>query len=277
MHDKFKKRVRVGYADDRLKRQIATEAARRLLPRLCPDPANPRLVDISTLEYETAKRQAVAVLGQRIRPGDLPTDAEVRFEALRLRDTQPSSGAESTEAGSETDSEAPSDDEDQPNLRRIAEHLDRFAIFKIRLEPLHEVKLDPRWHPEGDALFHELQVFERAREVRPYDEEFLLAALLHEVGRAIDPNDRVNATLLTLEGTVSERTRWLIENLPELLPKVGGPSNPRPAYELRQSPWFDDLDLLAELDLAGRERGVQVGTIDDALTYIQSLESEGEG
>ena len=44
-------------------------------------------------------------------------------------------------------------------------------------------------HPEGDALYHSLQVFHLAREARPYDEEFLLAALLHDVGKAVDPQD----------------------------------------------------------------------------------------
>jgi hypothetical protein len=59
-------------------------------------------------------------------------------------------------------------------------------VYEILLLPLENVKEAPRYHPEGDALYHILQVFELARSEPPYDEEFLLAALLHDVGKAID-------------------------------------------------------------------------------------------
>ena len=68
----------------------------------------------------------------------------------------------------------------------LAEHLDRFAVYLMRWLPLEAVKQNPKFHPEGDALYHSLQVFHLAREARPYDEEFLLAALLHDVGKAVD-------------------------------------------------------------------------------------------
>ena len=69
-----------------------------------------------------------------------------------------------------------------------------------------------KWHPEGDVLYHSLQVFELARDELPYDEEFLLAALLHDVGKAIDPADHVQAALDALGETVTERTAWLIRH-----------------------------------------------------------------
>ncbi len=99
----------------------------------------------------------------------------------------------------------------------MADHLDRFAIFKMRLEPLESVKQNARYHPEGDALYHSLQVFELARDRRPYDEEFLLAALLHDVGKAIDPQDHVRAGVESLRGAVTDRTLWLIEHHMDLL------------------------------------------------------------
>ena len=80
-------------------------------------------------------------------------------------------------------------------VERLEDHIDRFTLFRMLLEPLEGVKQSPKYHPEGDALYHSLQVFELARDERPYDEEFLLAALLHDVGKAIDPSDHVGAAL----------------------------------------------------------------------------------
>src|SRR5580704_8556248 len=98
----------------------------------------------------------------------------------------------------------------ESEVERIEDRIDPFLLFRMLLEPLEGVKQSPKYHPEGDALYHSLQVFELAREARPYDEEFLLAALLHDVGKAIDPSDHVAAALLALEGSITERTTWLI-------------------------------------------------------------------
>ena len=71
--------------------------------------------------------------------------------------------------------------------------VDPFHIFRMLLLPLEEVQQSPRYHPEGDVLYHSLQVFELAKEHRPYDEEFLLAALLHDIGKGLDRRDHVAA------------------------------------------------------------------------------------
>ncbi len=67
-----------------------------------------------------------------------------------------------------------------------------------------------KYHPEGDALYHSLQVFDLARNELPYDEEFLLAALLHDVGKAIDRHDHVTAGLEALAEHITPRTAWFI-------------------------------------------------------------------
>ena len=95
-------------------------------------------------------------------------------------------------------------------VERVEDHIDRFELYRLLLRPLEGVKQSPKYHPEGDALYHSLQVFELARDERGYDEEFLLAALLHDVGKAIDPADHVRAGLQALEGSITERTETLI-------------------------------------------------------------------
>ena len=97
-------------------------------------------------------------------------------------------------------------------LRDIENQVDRFQVYESLLLPLEQVKQDRRYHPEEDALYHSLQVFEFARNALPYDEEFLLAALLHDVGKAIDPADHVAAGLEALEGFITARTAWLIRH-----------------------------------------------------------------
>src|SRR5437763_9607901 len=92
------------------------------------------------------------------------------------------------------------------------EAVDPYQMFRLLLLPLEKVKQSPKWHPEGDVLYHSLQVFELARQERPWDEEFLLAALLHDVGKGIDPSDHVGAALQALDGLITPRTAWLIEH-----------------------------------------------------------------
>src|ERR1019366_8175594 len=53
---------------------------------------------------------------------------------------------------------------------------DPYPVYRMLLLPLENVPGSPVYHPEGDVLYHSLQVFEQARDRRPYDEEFLLAA-----------------------------------------------------------------------------------------------------
>ncbi len=97
-------------------------------------------------------------------------------------------------------------------VAEMEERVDRFQVFEALLLPLEYVKEDPRYHPEGDVLYHSLQVFDLARDELAYDEEFLLAALLHDVGKAIDRQDHVAAGLDALSGFVTARTAWLIEH-----------------------------------------------------------------
>lgn len=159
-------------------------------------------------------------------------------------------------------------------MERLEEHVDRFELYRMLLAPLEEVKQDPRRHPEGDALYHSLQVFERARHERPWDEEFLLAALLHDVGKAIDPADHTAAGLAALEGTLTKRTEWLIAGHMQALAYKSGTLGSDGRKELERSEYFEDLMLLRDCDDRGRECGVETGTVEEALDYVRSLADE---
>ncbi len=160
---------------------------------------------------------------------------------------------------------------------RIEDHVDRFEVYRLLLAPLEGVKQSPKWHPEGDALYHSLQVFELARDERGYDEEFLLAALLHDVGKAIDPADHVTAGLRALEGTITDRTETLIALHMDALAYRDGTLGARARGRLEQSEEFDDLMLLRELDSRGRVRGAVVRELAEALEFIRDLAAAWEG
>jgi hypothetical protein len=164
----------------------------------------------------------------------------------------------------------------EAEIMRVEESLDRWELFRLLLEPLERVRQNPQHHPEGDALYHSLQVFELARAHRPWDEEFLLAALLHDVGKAIDPGDHVGAGVSALEGAISQRTHFLIAHHMEALAYASGELGHRAKLRLAGSEEFEDLMLLRELDSAGRTCGMQVCSISEALDHIRSLEGAYE-
>jgi hypothetical protein len=163
------------------------------------------------------------------------------------------------------------------HLEEAANRPDPYAIFRMLLLPLEEVKGSPKHHPEGDVLYHSLQVFELARDARPYDEEFLLAALLHDVGKGLDRSRHVEAALEALEGLITERTRFFIEHHMNAHAYRAGTLGFRLRRELEASPDFEELMLLRQLDDQGRISGAVVGTVDEALDYLKELERSNGG
>jgi hypothetical protein len=155
--------------------------------------------------------------------------------------------------------------------------VDPYALFRMLLLPLENVQQSAKHHPEGDVQYHLLQVFDLARDERPYDEEFLLAALLHDVGKGIDPHDHVAAALSVLDGLITERTRFLIEHHMNALAYKAGTLGARMRRHLEASEHFQDLMLLRDLDTLGRVPGAVVGTVDEALDYLKELARQNEG
>ncbi len=156
-------------------------------------------------------------------------------------------------------------------LQATEDQVDRFQIYQMLLLPLEAVRQSPQYHPEGDALYHSLQVFDLARDVRPYDEEFQLAALLHDVGKAIDPRDHVRAGLEALEGFITPRTYWLIEHHMEAVALRDGTLGARARKRLAAHEDYDDLVALCDCDRQGRQRGVPTPDVEDALDHLREL------
>lgn len=157
------------------------------------------------------------------------------------------------------------------SLAELEDQPDRFQLYSALLLPLENVKQNVKYHPEGDALYHSLQVFDLACDELPYDEEFLLAALLHDVGKGINPHDHVAAGLEALEGFISERTRWLIEHHMEAHKILDGTLGMRAKRRLHAHESYEELLLLCQCDRAGRVPGVATSDLDEALGYISEL------
>ncbi len=157
-------------------------------------------------------------------------------------------------------------------LAREEEEESVWDLYESLLRPLESVRQSRAFHPEGDALFHSLQVFELARDARGYDQEFMLAALLHDVGKGIDPSDHVGAALAALDGAITERTAWLIEHHMDAHAYRAGTLGARARRRLEQSENFEDLLLLNEMDRAGRVPGAVVPTLDEAISMLRALD-----
>lgn len=133
------------------------------------------------------------------------------------------------------------------------------------LSALDGVQQDLKYHPEGDALFHSLQVFEIARKNK-CDAELLMAALVHDVGKAIDSADHAEIGANLLDGLASQRVIFLVKHHLDLLRT---PKSTR--SRLRGTQLLADLEALRQYDLAGRNPRAWVPTLEDALSSLMNI------
>jgi hypothetical protein len=215
---------------------------------------------------------------------------QIAWEAARLISEQPDlrhsdarrSAAERLYPEGIRPRDLPSDEEVVEQLRSIGKSVDgqnwedRYAIYQELLEPLASVMQDPLTHPEGDALYHSLQVFKLCEDRVPYDEELLTAALLHDVGKAIDRRDHHTASIAALGGIVTERTMWFLEQMPQAAALAKGTLGSRARNRLETSEDFDELLILSQSDMTGRKRGVVVPEIEEAIAILRELHESAE-
>lgn len=207
-------------------------------------------------------RAARAITRSYIPAESAPTDLEIRMALQQLVSTSaPQVPGPSSEIALPSDAELTDDD---------ACYRQYFDL----LQPLDRVRLPADTHPEGDLLYHSLQVFELAKAARPWDQDFLIAALLHDVGRGIDPYDSVAATLMAVQEIVSERSLWLIDNLATQHRASEGTIGVRARRRIDQHPDAEVLRLLAECDSEGRVPGRQVCSLQEAIDYLKQLDDQ---
>jgi len=225
----------------KLRQKLAEEAA--------------RLMFENQISFQKATQQAVRrVAGGYCSRRAVPTTREIRSEIARL--------AWFTEQN---------DDRLLPPI----EPQEPMVVYAGLLAPLEQVMR--RRGGREDVLSHSLRVFDLAKEKLPYDEEFLVAALLHDVGRGIDPRNAVAAALAALDGFVTERTAWLIEHLEEAHELAVGTLGIRSRRRLAESEWYEDLLDLAECDRQGDSIGIPTSDLEFALGYLSELsEANGE-
>lgn len=232
----------------KLRHEIALEAARLL-------------IGWQQAHFEKAKWHAARRLCREpIAPRDMPTNREVRDRLRQL-----------------TLDEATCDGLGRHVADSAEATIDRFVLYRSLLEPLERIKLDTRRFPEGDLLYHSLQVFELVRAERHYDEELLSAALLHEVGQAIDQQDPLGAALAHLDGAITERVAWLLMNQPHAQAHREGSLGARGRRRLEDADDFEDVLLLTDCDRRAHVRGALVPDLPEALEYLRELEREQAG
>ncbi|MFM1997778.1 MAG: Multifunctional protein [Planctomycetota bacterium] len=223
-------------------------AAAKLRQRMAEEAA--RLVarggDIKRARYQAARRVARGWVPEE----DLPSPEAIRREVSRGSD--PGGG-----------------------LGHLAG--DRFDRLADLVRMLAAVKQDPSVHPEGDALEHTLQAFDIVHRERPFDEELLTAALVHDVGRGIDRADPVASGLAAVGDLITPRTRWLVEHLETARAHAAGTIGARARQRLEAHPDFLDSLLLAEADRKACVQGYAAPSLEEAIAILRALDADDTG
>jgi hypothetical protein len=222
-------------------------------------------------EHDRLRQRIASAAGRRVAGGSDPRQA--LFRAARR-----------VAGGWVPDDQLPDEGEIRREVHRRLDpsgslaHLagDRFDRLAAMVAVLEAVRQDPARHPEGDALQHSLQVFAIVHGERPFDEELLTAALVHDVGLAIDRGGAVAAGCEAIDALVTPRTRWLVENLPAARAYADGTLGHRGRRRLEAHPDFLDALLLAEADRRGRVRGGTAPTLEQAIDALRALDREDD-
>lgn len=149
------------------------------------------------------------------------------------------------------------------------DRLDRIAALVGVLERVSPAPVGPA---RDDLLDQSLRVFAVVHAERSFDEELLTAALVHDVGMAIDRADPVTRAIEVLGDLITPRTRWFIENLPAARAYDERTLGLRARQRLESHPDFLDVLLLAEAGRRARAGASEGPTVDEAIAILRELD-----
>ncbi|MCW8931932.1 MAG: HD domain-containing protein [Gammaproteobacteria bacterium] len=130
------------------------------------------------------------------------------------------------------------------------------------LNDLDGIQQNPYYHPEIDALYHSLQVFQLARENtdNPY---LLAAALFHDVGKSVAMAQHEKLGAEMLRGVLTEPIPWIVEHHLDLL-KYPQKTRKQHANTI-QLKW---LEKIRTWDIQGRKTNIEVIYPELAINII---------
>ena len=127
---------------------------------------------------------------------------------------------------------------------------------------LDSVPQHPQYHPEGDALYHSLQVFQHSIKLSS-DPQLWAAALFHDIGKAVDGPTHAMLGAKMLEGILHTNICWLISHHLDLLVC---PKKTQRKYSGTQK--LEQLRMLRDCDLKGRDPYAEVCSPEYAVSFV---------
>lgn len=125
-------------------------------------------------------------------------------------------------------------------------------------------------HPEGDVHTHSLQCATIALR-EGTDIDLIVAALSHDVGKAVEMHGHEEHSVSMLDGLVSVKTLWLVENHMRVRTYLDGEmSRLSKCQYLSHHPWFAELIQLVRWDNMARRPGWK--PVMDAGMFLDRLD-----
>lgn len=129
---------------------------------------------------------------------------------------------------------------------------DYTKLFNM-LENLKGIEAREDYHPEKDTFNHSLQILHHAMHESD-DIELILAAMMHDVGKAVSKLGHEKVASEMLEGLLTEKSIWLIENHMRVWYLIEGKmARLQKIKDLVYNEWFPELVLLARWDKMSRK------------------------